>query len=309
MLRGQFRPEFVGAVVIAYQQDISLLSRLVQRLLFLKLGAVVIVNNGDGSLAVDDLLPHRASSRDALSGAVHVLSPGLNLGVAGGLNLGVRQLEQLGCSLAWSFDQDSLPDPGALTMLLDEWSRNPEVAALAPNAFVQGRAAPLPFLLSNPAGAISATILTEPGDVVAAITSGFLCRVDAWNAVGGAFEPLFIDHVDTDLCFRLRSAGWRIRAVPSARIGHHLGSPGPRLAFVLGPHTTLRSPMRTYYMLRNGWLLGRTEYAPPGWRKYQRWQAMKIFVVALLHGPARMHQLAAMLRAFRDALIRPELKR
>lgn len=48
-------------------------------------------------------------------------------------------------------------------------------------------------------------------------------RREAWRAVGG-FDPVYFMYFeDTDLCVRLRKAGWQIWFLPDARILHHLG--------------------------------------------------------------------------------------
>ena len=289
-------PVSVGAVVVVYYPDMPRLRQLVQRLASL-VGCVVLVNNGADVLATTDFSPF--GDGPAQGTQLNVLNCGRNLGVAAALNQGVRCLEEWGCTLAWSFDQDSLPAADALAVLMNAW-QCASLVALAPAVHEEARDQPLPFLVLGEAGLACAQIVSGAQEVAAAITSGLLFRIDAWQAVGGALEPLFIDHVDTEWCCRVRAAGWRILAVPAARISHQLGQPGPRFAR-LGHRVVLRPAMRTYYMLRNGWLLGRMAYAPPGWRRYQMRQAVKIIIVALLHGPQRWSQLRAILRAVRDA--------
>ena len=291
------RAESVGAVVVVYQPDMDRLQQLVVRL-STQVAAVALVNNGSvSSIRVDSFVAFDSPE----AARIKVLNPGQNLGVAAALNQGIRCLEARGCTLAWSFDQDSLPDANALDMLLGVWPHDAHVAALAPAICQQGRARPLPYLLTDAAGAVRAQTLDAAQEIAAAITSGLLVRIDVWQAVGGALETLFIDHVDTEWCNRARAAGWRILAAPSARISHQLGEPGPCFAGVGARPVVLRPPLRTYYMLRNGWLLGQMQATPAGWRRYQRRQAAKIIAVALLHGPQRREQLSAILRAVRDA--------
>lgn len=286
----------MGAIVVVYQPDMHRLRELVALLVGLT-GDVVLANNGADVLAASDFFC--ALSEQAKTARLGILNLGSNLGVAAALNWGVCYLKERNCTWAWSFDQDSLPAPDALAALLNAWP-SASFAALAPGIWEEGRGQPLPFLTTDAAGVVRLQAIPRPQEVVAAITSGLLFRIDAWQAVGGALEPLFIDHVDTEWCCRARAAGWRILAVPAARIHHQLGRPGPRFAG-LGHRVVLRPAIRTYYMLRNGWLLGRMAYAPPGWRRYQMRQSAKIIIVALLHGPQRWSQLRAILRAVRDA--------
>ena len=281
----------VGGIVVVYKPDLLCLQRLVKRLAEV-VDEVVLINN-DAALLDTSAWPDN----------IRILHSGRNLGVATALNLGVQHLAQRNCSHAWSFDQDSLPAADALERLRIAWQATAQpssVAALAPQIQEYTTAHPLPFLIVDSNGDLHAKYLNAPAEVGVAITSGFFFRIDVWRALGGALEPLFIDHVDTEWCWRLRSAGWRILAVPEARIDHQLGELGPRFLGI-GPRVTVRPPLRTYHMLRNGWLLGRLSNIPAGWRRYQRRQAVKIMLVAVLYGPQRWSQLKAIVRAVRAA--------
>ena len=49
-------------------------------------------------------------------------------------------------------------------------------------------------------------------------------RREAWQQVGG-FDPAFFMYFeDTDLCIRLRKAGWSIWFLPDARVHHKVGA-------------------------------------------------------------------------------------
>lgn len=51
-----------------------------------------------------------------------------------------------------------------------------------------------------------------------------LIRRRAWNEMGGFDEQFYYVLDDTDLCYRLRKAGWRFRCVRTARVTHYGGS-------------------------------------------------------------------------------------
>jgi len=52
----------------------------------------------------------------------------------------------------------------------------------------------------------------------------FLVRRRVWDQMGGFDERFHYVLDDTDLCFRLRRAGWRLRCVQAARVTHYGGS-------------------------------------------------------------------------------------
>lgn len=50
--------------------------------------------------------------------------------------------------------------------------------------------------------------------------TGFVVRRAAFEAIGGMDTDFFLYMEDVDLCARLRSAGWRVAAVPGIRLTH-----------------------------------------------------------------------------------------
>lgn len=68
-----------------------------------------------------------------------------------------------------------------------------------------------------------ADLMHTPRDVDYHGGLGLLIRREAWEAVGGfddtSYYPAY--YPDTDLCFRLRAAGWRVRYEPGCVIRHH----------------------------------------------------------------------------------------
>lgn len=90
------------------------------------------------------------------------------------------------------------------------------------------------------------------------ITSGNVLNIRAWRNINGFEEKLFIDEVDHDFCLRLKKNGYKI-----------LGSKGTFMTHVIGENIngasikhlssrtpiTGHSPLRTYYMFRNGLFL------------------------------------------------------
>ncbi len=54
--------------------------------------------------------------------------------------------------------------------------------------------------------------------------ASMLVRHAAWQNLGGFDESYFMYFEDTDLCVRLREAGWKIWYLPAARVRHQLGA-------------------------------------------------------------------------------------
>jgi GT2 family glycosyltransferase len=126
---------------------------------------------------------------------------------------------------AWAYR----PDPSALLSLLD--------VALLP----LGKAwTPL----SRRAGYVDADEF-DKDDVKGWIQGAvMLVRSTAYRSVGGFDEAFFFYFEETDFCYRLRSAGWKIRYAPKVSVIHLVGrsSADPRFQRVLlqGRYTYLR---------------------------------------------------------------------
>jgi len=84
------------------------------------------------------------------------------------------------------------------------------------------------------------------------ITAGSLTNVKAVISTGGFDERLFIDHVDHDMCLRLRRLGYRIVRVNSAKLWQEFGQETVRRRFLWKVYTQRRyAPFRVYYQTRN----------------------------------------------------------
>lgn len=78
-------------------------------------------------------------------------------------------------------------------------------------------------------------------------------RREAFAQVGG-FDPGYFLYVeDVDLCVRLRSAGWRLRYDPTARVTHRVGaSTGRRRAWALVQHARGLDRFHAVHLARSG---------------------------------------------------------
>ena len=98
-------------------------------------------------------------------------------------------------------------------------------------------------------------------EINTALSSGSLINVKAYDAVGGFLEKLFIDEVDFEFCWHIRSLGYHIYQLNNVVMQHQLGDTkeyklfGRHLFYVMN-----EKPIRHYYMQRNQ-LYVRNQYA------------------------------------------------
>lgn len=95
--------------------------------------------------------------------------------------------------------------------------------------------------------------LNKTEEVEFCITSASLLKTEAWEKVGGYDQELFIDKVDTDMCWNLIENGWKIIKIDYVGVLHEIGNKTKRINF-LGKQVTIfnHSPFRCYYIVRNG---------------------------------------------------------
>jgi N-acetylglucosaminyl-diphospho-decaprenol L-rhamnosyltransferase len=125
-------------------------------------------------------------------------------------------------SADWGFDR-----------MVAHLDANPRVAALAPRLeYPDGRLQSSAWRFPTPAvAALGLLTLSRAGvvlsggsetrDVDWAMAAALLVRREALDEVGLFDEDFFIYSEETDLCLRLRRAGWRTQYFPSVTVVHH----------------------------------------------------------------------------------------
>jgi len=153
----------------------------------------------------------------------------VNLGFAGGANLGIRRALAEGCDYVWLLNNDTVCEPGALATLLETAGSDERIAAVGSvlvradgseriEAFGGGE-------VSLVLGLSRHTRMLRP-DTGLDFLSGasLLLRCRALREVGALDEGYFLYWEDVDLSFRLRQAGWRLAVATGSRVVHAGGA-------------------------------------------------------------------------------------
>ncbi|GHJ99357.1 mycofactocin biosynthesis glycosyltransferase MftF [Streptomyces sp. NPDC003753] len=170
-------------------------------------------------LVVDDGSEDQASLAEVACryGARLLVHP-YNRGPAAARNTGLRHARTAYVAFC---DSDVVPEPGWLGPLLAQFS-DPAVALAAPRVVAQPVRAP--GLLDRYEQVRSPLDMGErEGPVVPVSALSYVPSatiVVRRSAVGAGFDEGMRVGEDVDLCMRLHEAGWRLRYVPSARVGH-----------------------------------------------------------------------------------------
>jgi N-acetylglucosaminyl-diphospho-decaprenol L-rhamnosyltransferase len=177
------------------------------------------------------------ASDDGSVAAVHERFPGVRVieqrrraGFGENNNVIVRATSS---RYVYLLNPDTTSDDWGLDRLVAHLDANPRVAALGPRlVYPDGRAQPSAWRFPTPAVAAYGLVTLgrrgvvestgdETRDVDWNQAAALMIRRDALEEVGSFDEGFFMYSEETDLCLRLRQAGWRVQYFPSVTVVHH----------------------------------------------------------------------------------------
>lgn len=221
------KPFSLCAVITAYRPDQCFGVRFAQ--IAQACHALIVVDNTPGGHCFD---PDTAD--------FVVLQDGVNKGLGKALNQGIEYARALGATHVVLFDQDSSPDKALLAGLASHLSR--------PHRCVG------PLLLDDqdvvgPGSGKDQPAMNERlREMTCLATSGMMFPVDEWSAATTFSEDLFLDFVDFEWCWRMRSRGWQFFKALDVPMPHRLGL-AQRHLFGLVYHVP--APYRHYFQFRD----------------------------------------------------------
>ncbi len=221
----QERFKQISAVVVWYKPEQSYIRNLKSYSKFL--GHTWVIDNSvlDHSKWVDHL------------DSVSYISLKGNYGIAHAINRGCSQAIDKGYKFILTMDQDSSFKDHSITKHIKDaliLFRDPLVTIVAPIFDTS----------CNP-------IDTMPFQASAAISSGNLLRLSAWNFLGGLETKFFMDQIDHEFCMRIQQSNFKIFINPSVYMEHKIGNPITKR--ILGKEFTSTNHYwgQRYYFMRN----------------------------------------------------------
>lgn len=264
----------------------------------------LLVDNGSTSSEKGELL-HAIRGLEK----VHMLELDANLGIAAALNRGIDYLASLGgADWVLLLDQDSEPEEGSVGRLLEaaierlDGGRVPGAVGPALRDPITGKLHGFHLLDGWHYRRIAAEYDHSHVECVGINGSGTLAQLETFRGVGALREDLFIDHVDTEWCFRLRAQGGRFYGIPNAVFRHRMGESSRRLWLLGWRVWPERSPLRLRYLGRNTVSLIGMHHVPAAWKVWAVGKLVLTGGLVLLTGPRRVASLAALLRGAVDGV-------
>ena len=266
----------IGAVIVLYHPDLTLLERLLTSLAG-QVDRVVAVDNTPGSSAA---IP---TFLETLPYPISYLPLGDNKGIGEAQNIGIRANISQGCSHVLLLDQDSALPRGIVDKLTaaerELLKAGKKVAAVGPQYIDEKTGIPsfaVHFCNTTVRKIPLDSLSSVPVETDILIASGSIISSAALYAIGMMRDDLFIDFVDTEWALRARSKDYQCYCVPNAIMRHNIGNAAIK---VFGKNVYLHSDLRRYYRLRNAVYLLRLSSMGWQWRSYiLRWIPYYLFL-------------------------------
>ena len=230
-------------IIVTYEPELQHLRRLtesVEEALFIP----IIVDNSEKNQVRIEMVSEHSK----------VISLGYNQGIAAAQNRGIEYALSIGAEIIGFFDQDSNAD-ARLIQKLSAYIEKNEKCVVAPLALEKDTLKEYPAQNLNKIGYpqdVFVKGMKTPKKVDIVISSGMMTTATVLCKVGNYDEDYFIDFVDIEWCLRCKKANIPIYVLPDAVLLHKIGNENVSIE---GMEITLHSPLRTYYKVRNSFLL------------------------------------------------------
>jgi len=227
----------VCAGVILYNPNIDRLTKNIDAIKP-QVGKLILVDNGSDNIdKVQDVFADFADNE------ISWIKNTENKGVSGALNQLIEFADKNGFEWILTLDDDSVCGENMVAELLTAIQLYDNIAIVSPR-IIDRDASVGKSSADKPAG--------DHEEINMCITAGSLTNIKAVLEAGGYDERLFIDHVDHDMCLRLKRRGYRIIKVSTAVIYQEFGKEALRRRFLWKIYTQRGyTPFRVYYQTRN----------------------------------------------------------
>jgi rhamnosyltransferase len=294
----------IYAIVVTYLPEPTALRALLAALGKQVTSILIVDNTPQADARVESIISNCPSENTRL------IRLNRNLGIATALNTGIQAAIAAGADLILFSDQDSLPDSNMvheLVLSIEALERTGHrVGAIGPTYTDRLTQVTFPFQAAIPRklfyGHAVPTAQNPTVQVLTLITSGSLVPTAVLSDVGLMREELFIDYVDTEWCYRARSAGYELFGTLNARMSHQLGDQSLRVWYFGWRHESAYSALRMYYRTRNYITLCRMRHVSATWKIRSAWYWMGLVYTQVLYGHARRATLRMVMLGICDGL-------
>ena len=182
---------------------------------------VIVVDNGSTN---DSVVRIRAAHPDVL-----LLESKINLGFAGGNNIGIRYALAHHADYVWLLNNDTEPAPEALSALVSKALTNDRIGAVASICYYANAPSTVQIWAGSRVNlwighAVNSTKPRVDDWFHSLNGTSMLVSCIAIKDAGLLDAGFFLYWEDTEFCLRLRKKGWRLAAAPDSRVLHKVNA-------------------------------------------------------------------------------------
>lgn len=262
------------AVVVTFNPDSHLLQKMFEVLC--PECPIIVVDNGSGKDVISGLRQLAGGYPD-----VTISELGENFGIARAQNHGIELAGKCFPEFRYilTLDHDSVPQPGMCTSLVARAeslrSAGQKPGAIGPLLIESRTGEALKFHRIR--GIFWWKLRPRPGHGAIRVdsinSSGTLISRETLEQCGGFDESMFIDHVETEWCFRVLHHGFGLFVDQDVTMDHELGDDVVTSGKFIKFSMPYRGPRRHYTIFRNSIYLQRKGYIPLVWKL---WNIIKL---------------------------------
>ena len=265
--------------VITYNPEIELLQKNLEALLDQFESVLIVDNNSENIDEIEKLIKN-----NNLTVSLEKLSD--NFGIAYAQNVGLKKATQEKKDWLLTMDQDSvIPDnlTAEYQKVIDKFDN---IGMIGWNQWPKDQQTNKEIIKVD----------------FFIISSGCLISNKALLECGKFDEQLFIDHVDTDVNIKIRNLGYQTLTTNAVRLKHQIGEKTSKKT-IRGFTYNSHSPVRVYYIVRNGIVLFRRYFfSQTIWTLHIIKHSFREGIYFLWHQPNRLKNFTMLIRAWYDGL-------
>jgi len=176
-----------------------------------------------------------------------------NVGLDKALNIGIKEVLKQQADWVLLLDQDSVVGKDMLSYMLNSFDNadDQSIAQIVPLVYDNNTTKYLPSLIYRKFSLKKVDNPQQDTFVDFQITSGSLIRKEVFDKIGFMDEDFFIDYIDFDYCFRIRSFKYKILLSKDAILTHSLGNKSNKMGIQFIEHDSIR----IFYQVRNRLIL------------------------------------------------------
>ena len=285
----------IGVVIITYNPDIELFTRVIDSLIE-KFQKVCVVDNGSSN--------YNELRMVLTSPKIELISLPVNEGIAKATNVGFHYFQESDYDFVMTSDQDSLYPIDYYDNIVTNCnyfsSELETIAAFCPIFYDENTKQDGQIVKKSKFYMKKTSLTNEFEDVFETIASGLVINMKNLNEIGFMDESLFIDWVDFEWCWRAYYKEKRIICCKNLRISHRLGDGTKK---ILNRNISIHSYIRNYYITRNAFYLStHTMYLSKSAKLIIFFKSFQYIIIFPLISNDSFKNLCFTLRGFVDGL-------